>query len=99
MRTLSLASLALVVAMSAPVGATTPQTQTTLQNQSKMTKQARQARPAATNRRVRQVRSRQAIQPTWDRCFKMSVDRGFDHDEFGEWRRSIQECLEGKIPL
>lgn len=36
--------------------------------------------------------------PTWSECFNMSIDRGFNH-EVDEWQQSIQDCMEGKIPL
>jgi len=37
-------------------------------------------------------------QPTWDECYAMSRQRGFDH-EIEEWHQSIEDCQEGKIPL
>ncbi|MBX9843512.1 MAG: hypothetical protein K2Z80_17060 [Xanthobacteraceae bacterium] len=36
--------------------------------------------------------------PTWDDCYAMSRQRGFDH-EHDEWLQSIADCQEGKIPL
>jgi hypothetical protein len=38
------------------------------------------------------------IKPSWEQCFAMSVDRGFNHD-IEEWWQSIQDCQDGKIPL
>jgi hypothetical protein len=38
------------------------------------------------------------LKPTWEQCFDMSINRGFNHDS-EEWQQSIQECLSGKIPL
>jgi len=38
------------------------------------------------------------VKPTWDQCFDMSVNRGFNHDS-EEWHQSILDCLDGKIPL
>jgi len=40
----------------------------------------------------------QPLKPTWDQCFDMSINRGFNHDT-EEWQQSIQDCLAGKIPL
>ncbi len=37
-------------------------------------------------------------QPTWEECYAMSRQRGFDH-EYDEWLQSIADCQEGKIPL
>lgn len=37
-------------------------------------------------------------QPTWEECYAMSRQRGFDHD-IDEWFQSIADCQEGKIPL
>ena len=37
-------------------------------------------------------------QPTWEECYAMSRQRGFDHDT-EEWLQSITDCQEGKIPL
>ena len=37
-------------------------------------------------------------QPTWEECYAMSRQRGFDHD-IEEWLQSIKDCQEGKIPL
>ena len=37
-------------------------------------------------------------QPTWEECYAMSRQRGFDHDT-DEWLQSIADCQEGKIPL
>lgn len=36
--------------------------------------------------------------PTWEACYAMSRERGFDHD-IEEWLQSIKDCQEGKIPL
>ena len=36
--------------------------------------------------------------PTWDQCFEMSINRGFNHDA-EEWHQSIIDCMDGKIPL
>jgi hypothetical protein len=36
--------------------------------------------------------------PTWEDCYAMSRQRGFDHDT-EEWLQSITDCQEGKIPL
>lgn len=38
------------------------------------------------------------LKPTWEQCFDMSINRGFNHDT-EEWQQSIQDCLAGKIPL
>jgi hypothetical protein len=38
------------------------------------------------------------LKPTWDQCFDMSINRGFNHDS-EEWQQSIRDCLAGKIPL
>jgi hypothetical protein len=38
------------------------------------------------------------LKPTWDQCFDMSVNRGFNHDA-EEWHQSVLDCLDGKIPL
>jgi hypothetical protein len=38
------------------------------------------------------------LKPTWEQCFDMSVNRGFNHDS-EEWHQSIVDCLDGKIPL
>ena len=40
----------------------------------------------------------QKKQPTWEECYAMSRQRGFDHD-IEEWLQSIKDCQEGKIPL
>jgi len=37
-------------------------------------------------------------QPSWEECYAMSRQRGFDHD-IDEWFQSIADCQEGKIPL
>jgi hypothetical protein len=36
--------------------------------------------------------------PTWEQCFDMSINRGFNHGK-REWHDSIQDCMDGKIPL
>ena len=38
------------------------------------------------------------LKPTWEQCFDMSVNRGFNHDS-EEWHQSIVDCLDGKILL
>jgi hypothetical protein len=38
------------------------------------------------------------VEPTWEQCFNMSVDRGFNHD-IEEWWQAIDDCQQGKIPL
>ena len=38
------------------------------------------------------------LKPTWEQCFDMSVNRGFNHDS-EEWHQAILDCLDGKIPL
>ena len=38
------------------------------------------------------------LKPTWEQCFDMSINRGFNHDS-EEWQQSIQDCMAGKIPL
>jgi hypothetical protein len=38
------------------------------------------------------------LQATWEQCFAMSVNRGFNH-EIEEWQQAIRDCMEGKIPL
>lgn len=40
----------------------------------------------------------QGAKPTWEQCYAMSRQRGFDH-EIEEWHQSIQDCMAGKIPL
>jgi hypothetical protein len=48
-----------------------------------------------------QVKKRQLEkkkEPTWEECYAMSRQRGFDHD-IEEWLQSIKDCQEGKIPL
>lgn len=40
----------------------------------------------------------QPAKPTWEQCFDMSITRGFNHGR-REWRESIHDCMEGKIPL
>ena len=37
-------------------------------------------------------------QPSWEQCYAMSRERGFDHD-IDEWFQSISDCQEGRIPL
>jgi len=46
----------------------------------------------------RQVQVEEKKQPTWEECYAMSRQRGFDHD-IEEWLQSIKDCQEGKIPL
>ena len=36
--------------------------------------------------------------PTWEQCFDMSITRGFNHGK-REWHQSIEDCMDGKIPL
>jgi hypothetical protein len=38
------------------------------------------------------------VKPTWDQCYDMSVNRGFNHDS-EEWHQAIVDCLDGKIPF
>ncbi len=38
------------------------------------------------------------LKPTWDQCFEMTVNRGFNHDS-EEWHQAIVDCLDGKIPF
>jgi hypothetical protein len=38
------------------------------------------------------------LKPSWERCFDMSINRGFNHDT-EEWQQSIIDCMDGKIPL
>ena len=38
------------------------------------------------------------LKPTWEKCFDMSITRGFNHDT-EEWQQSIKDCQAGKIPL
>ena len=40
----------------------------------------------------------QPAKPTWEQCFGMSITRGFNHGR-REWRESIEDCMDGKIPL
>ena len=47
---------------------------------------------------ARQKKKALSIKPTWDQCFAMSIERGFNH-ELEEWQQSIRDCLDGKIPL
>lgn len=39
-----------------------------------------------------------SVKPTWDQCYDMSVNRGFNHDS-EEWHQAIVDCLDGKIPF
>ncbi len=39
-----------------------------------------------------------APHPSWEQCYAMSRERGFDH-EHDEWPQSIEDCQAGKIPL
>ena len=39
----------------------------------------------------------QPVKPTWEQCYDMSVNRGFNHDS-EEWHQAIVDCLDGKIP-
>jgi hypothetical protein len=54
------------------------------------------AHAAATSPKKRAIQ--QTKQPTWEECYAMSRQRGFDHD-IDEWFQSIADCQEGKIPL
>ena len=38
------------------------------------------------------------LKPSWEQCFDMSVNRGFNHDT-EEWLQSIRDCMDGLIPL
>jgi hypothetical protein len=38
------------------------------------------------------------LKPTWDQCYDMSVNRGFNHDS-EEWHQAIVDCLDGRIPF
>jgi hypothetical protein len=38
------------------------------------------------------------VKPTWEQCYDMSVNRGFNHDS-EEWHQAIVDCLDGKIPF
>jgi hypothetical protein len=40
----------------------------------------------------------QPLKPTWDQCFEMSINRGFNHVS-EEWHQAIVDCLDGKIPF
>jgi hypothetical protein len=56
---------------------------------------------AKSNRKANTTATRKkpaAVKPTWEACFAMSVDRGFNHD-IEEWYQSIEDCQQGKIPL
>ena len=56
--------------------------------------------PATTTATAVQVNKKvaQPLKPTWDQCFDMSVNRGFNHDS-EEWHQAIVDCLDGKIPF
>jgi hypothetical protein len=54
--------------------------------------------PAAMPATPKKRKAVQAAKPTWEQCYAMSRQRGFDHD-LEEWLQSIQDCMEGKIPL
>jgi hypothetical protein len=54
------------------------------------------ARTATTSPKKRAVQPLK--QPSWEECYAMSRQRGFDHD-IDEWFQSIADCQEGKIPL
>ena len=54
------------------------------------------AHAAATSLKKRAVQPLK--QPSWEECYAMSRQRGFDHD-IDEWFQSIADCQEGKIPL
>ena len=49
--------------------------------------------PAPAKRKVVQP-----LKPTWEQCFDMSINRGFNRD-IEEWHQSIDDCMSGKIPL
>lgn len=40
----------------------------------------------------------QPVKPSWEQCFDMSINRGFNHGR-REWHQSILDCQDGKIPL
>lgn len=52
----------------------------------------------AKNTTIRKQTQIQPAKPSWEQCYAMSRQRGFDH-EYDEWLQSIQDCMEGKIPL
>lgn len=54
--------------------------------------------PAKPGRANSARKRAQIVKPTWERCFAMSIERGFDHEQ-DEWVQSIKDCMEGKIPL
>jgi hypothetical protein len=59
------------------------------------------ASPDQQNQSASPVRKQfvaQPAKPTWEQCFNMSITRGFNHGR-KEWRESIQDCMDGKIPL
>ena len=47
---------------------------------------------------VRKQTVAQPAKPTWEQCFNMSITRGFNHGK-REWHQSIEDCMDGKIPL
>jgi len=53
------------------------------------------AQPAQAQTKKKAV---QPAKPSWEQCYAMSRQRGFDH-ELDEWLQSIQDCQDGKIPL
>ena len=76
-----------------------------LPDRSKRCRQPCRARQGARRHRHHQYRfgaspeegGGPALKPTWDQCYDMSVNRGFNHDS-EEWHQAIVDCLDGKIP-
>jgi hypothetical protein len=55
-------------------------------------------RPTPPRRAQLKKKAALPLKPTWEQCFDMSVNRGFNHDS-EQWHQSILDCLDGKIPL
>lgn len=56
------------------------------------------AAPNSNAKNAQTKKRAQSAKPTWEQCYAMSRQRGFDH-EHDEWLQSIQDCMDGKIPL
>jgi hypothetical protein len=56
------------------------------------------AAPTAPASNVASKKKMPPSKPTWEQCFNMSIERGFNH-QLDEWQQSIVDCQEGKIPL
>ena len=56
------------------------------------------AAPAMAASEKQKIQRVKRAGPTWEQCYAMSRQRGFDH-ELDEWLQSIEDCMAGKIPL